>query len=216
MPDTKPLSHICSTLNLNSYQQEEFDRISGLYNRVYNHLLAQWYSFAEKKSSAALDGQDFKFIERTVRDLPRKGWLCTEEDRVISEHAASELERNLQERLALGLPLPHPDTAPMTKFSDEVVFYWGYDVKVKEHTARVPVLGKATTGRFRFFSGSIRAIGVRRSAPDEFQCVVYHRDNEKCPVAPVKTTNVWQVGADPIPQSPLNQRLRAAGIGFMA
>lgn len=216
MSETKPLSHIASTLTLNSYQQEEFSRISTLYTKVYNQLLGKWYRFAATKESDRIDGQDLKHIDRSLRQLQEQPWLSSPEDKSIALFASNELCRHLKEREQHGLPPPHPELAPMTKFNDEVVFYWGFDIKVKEHTVRVPVLGKATTGRFRYFSGSIKAIGVR-SEGESMQCVIYYRENSegRQDKAAEKPGGTWCVGPDPIPQSPLNQRLRSAGIGFM-
>lgn len=212
MPDTKPFSYIASSLSLNSYQKEEFDRISKLYTKVYNLLLSRWYRFSSRKASPRIDGHDMRFVDSCLNELTQQNWLEDADDKVIATFASNELCRHLREREMNGLPAPHPEFFPITKFDDEVVFYWEYDVRVKERTVRVPVLGKATTGRFKYFSGSIRGIGFRTDPLDGgMQCLIYFREN----VAKPNEAAPWIVGSDPIPRSPLNQRLRAEGIGFM-
>lgn len=208
MHDTKPLSHIVSTLTLNSLQQEEFDRISKLYAKAYSILLDKWYRYAATKTNYAIDGADMRYIDRSLRTICTHSWLKTQEDQQVATFASNELCRHLREREAQGLPAPHPEFSPLVRSASEVVFYWGYDIKVKDHTVRVPVLGKATTGRFKYFSGSIKAIGIDHDRHEGFSCRIYFREND----APGKP---WQIGVDPIPQTPLNQKLRSAGIGFM-
>lgn len=208
MQDIKPLSHIVSSLTLNSNQQEEFDRISKLYVKVYNLLLSKWYRYAERKEHSNIDGLDMRYIDRALRTICTHDWLVTQEDQQVAVFASNELCRHLRERAFLGLPLPHPELCPMNRDTNEVVFYWGYDIKVKNHTVRVPIIGKATTGRFKYFSGSIKAIGMAHDPFEGFSCKIYFRENDQA-------SKSWQIGADPIPQSPLNQKLRNAGIGFM-
>lgn len=214
MTDTKPLSHVASALHLNSFQQEEFERISGLYKRVYNKLLRKWYDFAEHRPKVPLSSSDYRFLERQLRQLQNQPWLSNHDDRLISLFALNEFYRHMKERELCSLALPHPDTSPMTKHNDEVVFYWGYDVKVRDRTLKVPVLGKANTGRFYFFTGSIRAIGVRRNRQG-MECVIYYRENAPSATTAQHTDKGWHINEDPIAQSPLNQRLQQAGIGFL-
>ena len=216
MPENKPLSHLDSTLTLNSYQQEEFRRISDLYVKVYNLLLGKWYRFAASKNdNNVIDGADMRCIDRTLRSMCNHGWLTSEEDQQVATFASNELCRCLREREYHGLPPPHPQHDPIERETNEVVFYWGYDIKVKDHTVRVPVLGKASTGRFRYFSGSIKAIGVRDDKANGMRCIIYYRENDRDSAKSATPAKPWSVGVDPIPKSPLNQQLRDAGIGFM-
>lgn len=177
MNETKPLGQLVSSLEFDRSQEEEFTRIAQRYHDHYQELLRRWYIFSDSRIHPRLSMADFAYIDQTSRHVQAE---LPEEDLHIELplFAASELCRNLREIELAGKPMPHPDLAPIVRQPTEVVFYWGFDVKVRDHHLKVPILGQAPTGRFSFFMGSIRAIGVRRG-PRGMQCVIYYRENEQ-------------------------------------
>jgi hypothetical protein len=213
MLDHTPLCQISSTVCLNSFQKEEFTRVSELYHKVYQYLLLQWYAYAEKKPLAHVGQEDFKFISQRLCSLIHHvDWI--EEDCVpIATFAFQELFRSISEQAPRGKPPAHRVENPIEKRTDEVVFYRDYDIRVKQKLVRLPVIGKANIGRFSYFTGSIRAVSVRTDANGEWACSIYYKENKL--LFEPKDPSVWRVGASHIRQSPLNLSLVNAGVGFM-
>lgn len=180
MSEIKPLGQLVSSLLLDAAQEKEFERIAQVYDTFYQTLLTQWYAFSTNRTTTKLTLSDFTYLDQRARHL-QKTLPPGSHDFELPLFACNELCRNLRENEFAGRPLPHPTVTPLKRDHQSVVFYWGFDIKVREHHMRVPLIGHAATGRFRYFTGSIVAVGVRRHARG-MQCLVYFRDNEKAPV----------------------------------
>ncbi len=213
MSDKKPRRIVSSSITLTPAQHEEYLRVSEVFHKVFNSLLLQWYGWAQRKPFPNITSSDFKFINERHRSLVYHVTWIEEDCEQIALFAANELCRVLTENELKGLPVPHKETNPIIRPTNEVVFYQDYNIKVKEKFVRLPVLGKAPVGKFNYFSGSIRAIGVKVDSNGDMRCNIYYEENEV--IFDESDHNVWKVGDQDIPQTPLNFRLRKAGIGFM-
>lgn len=213
MSDNKPFSFLSSSITLNSFQREEFIRISEIYNKVYNHLLLQWRGYAARKALPHITGADFRHIDERLRNLLHFAKWIDPEEKQIAYFAANELCRVLKDHDYNDLTFSVSLDTLFQKVNDEVIFYRDYNIKVKDKTVCLPVIGKAKIGRFDYFTGSIRAVGVRTDANEDLECVIYYKENDD--LFNVKEPTVWRLEGNQIPMSHLNVRLRQAGIGFM-
>lgn len=213
MPETKSiyLPYVSSTLTFNSFQKEEFERSLNVYNRVYNYLLLQWLAYSKGRPLLHIGPNDNKYIFDKMHGLlHRDNWI--EEDlKVVAINASKELYSNLFYKNEAGVALPNENDL---RKLDTVIFHKDFDIKIKENRLTLPVVGKAVTGRFSYFSGSIKAVGVRWDRfGNEHQAMVYYKNNSELFID--KPDTVWMVKGCEVQKSPLNLELRKAGIGFM-
>jgi hypothetical protein len=211
MQETKPLPYVISTLTLNSFQKEEFERTLVVYSRVYNYLLLQWIHFSKSKPLNHIGDADSKFISERLRSLIHFAEWIEKDLELVASCAAREFVNLLHIRYNCTGSSP---TEEDMKKDNLVIFHREYDVRLKNSRISLPVIGKIITGRFNFFSGSIRAVGIRQDYNlDEFHCLIYYKENTQ--LFDEKDPKCWTVKGQEIPKSRLNIDLRKAGIGYM-
>lgn len=157
---------------LTEQQALEFDRIAKVYQRVYNYLIDGWGKHVQSKPQVITVEHAATFLKTKVKNLLSFAPWIAEEERSMAFCAMFDALRAVMDAYNSDGSCPSARAVGEKK----VVFYKQYDVKLRLNQAMLPFLGIVKTTRFAYFEGSIRGVGIEKTA-GAWACNVYYVDN---------------------------------------